>query len=53
MATDDVTQSGLPSFNWTPGETYPNSSTLPEKADGCKGLLVLESPILVEILSFI
>ena len=62
MATDEVTQSGLPSFNWTPRGT----GALVSAAAPCahlppwggqmnlgKPLLVLESPILVETVSFI
>ena len=60
MATNEVTQSGLPSFDWTPwGALVPVAAPcthLPPRGVQTnlgKSLLVLESPILVEILSLI
>jgi hypothetical protein len=62
MVTDEVTQSGLPSFDWTPqgtGALVPAAvlcAHLPPQGVQTnlgKSLLVLKSPILVEILSFI
>ena len=62
MAADDVTQSGLPSFDWTPqgtGALVPAAAPcthLPPQGVQTnlgKSLLALESTILVEILSFI
>ena len=62
MITDEATQSGLPSLDWTPRGT----GALVPAAAPCahpdpqgmqmnlgKSLLVRESPILVEIMSFI
>ena len=62
MATDEATQSGLPSCDWTPRGTgavvpaaAPCAHPPPQgvQTDLGKSLLVLETPILVEILSFI
>ena len=63
MATDEATQSGLPSCDWTPRGTravvVPAAASrthpLPRgvQTDLGKSLLVLESPVLVESLSFI
>ena len=62
MVTDEVTQSGLSSFNWTPqgtGALVPAAAPcahLPPRGvqtNLVKSLLVVKSPILVEILSFI
>ena len=61
MATDEVTQSGLPSLAWTSRETgvlvpAVASCTHPPprgvQTNLGKPLLVFESPVLVEILSF-
>ena len=62
MATDEVTQSGLPSLAWTSRET----GVLVPAAAPCahlplwgvqmnlgKSLLILDFPVLIEILSFI
>ena len=60
MAADDVTQSGLPSFDWTPrgtGALVPAAAPctrLPPQGVQTnlgKSLLVLDSPVLIEILS--
>ena len=62
MAADDVTQSGLPSFDWTPGGTgavvlaaAPCAHLPPRgvQTNSGKSLLALKSLVLVEILSFI
>ena len=62
MTTAEVTQSGIPSFVWAPWRT---GTSVPAAAPWAhlppqgmqmnlgKSLLVLESPVLVEILSFI
>ena len=63
MATDEATQSGLPSCDWTPRGTrtvvVPAAASrthpLPRgvQTDLGKSLLVLESPVLVEILFYL